>query len=95
MTARREKRPSTGLGMSGGIIPRLFPLRPACPQKPPEFDGLADAPRPGHSPAGRRRPRRKMLQSAPSIFPNTTHKESNYDKRQHHAFYAFAPGGEG
>ena len=79
-TAR--KSPLTRRECSGGIIPRNFPLRPAYPPEFAEFGRISGRSRPGHFPAGRRRPRRKMLQSAPSIFPNTTHKESNYDKRQ-------------
>ena len=70
----REKRPSTGLEYPGG----LSPARPLCaPSAPPPkiavsggIRGRSPA-RPGHSPAGRRRPRRKMPQSAPSIFPRS------------------------
>ena len=58
----RENRPWTRRECSGGIIPRNFPLRPACPPNLQNLGGLADAPaRPGHSPAGRRRLRRKLL----------------------------------
>ena len=41
----RGNRPWTRRECSRGI-PRPFPLRPAYPPTPSEFDGLADAPRP-------------------------------------------------
>ena len=47
LPANRAKIAPGRLGVSGGgIIPRLFPLRPACPPKTPAFDGLANAPHP-------------------------------------------------
>ena len=72
MTERREKRPSTGLEYPG----ELSPARPLCAPSAPQIavsGGISgrSPPRPGHSPAGRRRPRRKLPQSAPSIFPRS------------------------
>ena len=50
MTARGEKCPSTGLECQGGNIPPPLAPAPRLPPRNPEFDGLADALRPGHSP---------------------------------------------
>ena len=45
-----RKTPLYGLGNVRRGIPALFPCAPPTPQNPPIPAGLADAPRPGHSP---------------------------------------------